>query len=68
MLKEFWVCIKNKIKEDGMIILFLYQDFLKQENLLLTESFDYDGIDFQNDSVNYKGNSYKNIIFAINEI
>ena len=41
-----------------------YQDFLKQENLLITESFDYDGIDFQNDSVNYKGNSYKNIIFA----
>lgn len=41
-----------------------YQEFLKLNNLFLIESFDYDVIDFQNDFVNYKENSYKNIIFA----
>lgn len=41
-----------------------YQAFLKQKNLLFIDTFDYDAIDFQNDSVYYKGNSYKNIIFA----
>lgn len=41
-----------------------YQDFLKTNNLLLTEVFNYSNIVFNDDYVSYNGNSYKNIIFA----
>ena len=41
-----------------------YQDFLFNSNLLSFETFHYDAIEFENDSVIYNGNSYKNIIFA----
>lgn len=41
-----------------------YQKFLFNLNLLSFETFHYDAIEFENDSVIYNGNSYKNIIFA----
>ncbi|WP_177762295.1 NAD(P)/FAD-dependent oxidoreductase [Flavobacterium sp. I3-2] len=41
-----------------------YQNFLFNLNLLSFETFHYDAIEFENDSVIYNGNSYKNIIFA----
>jgi len=45
-------------------LLLHYQDYLKAENHLIEESFDYSLLEIRDDSVKYKNTEAKNIIFA----
>ena len=46
------------------LLLRKYHDYLRLENLLVTESFDYNAIEFGQDFIQYKNHQAKHLIFA----
>ena len=49
---------------DTALLLKVYKDFLSQNNWFENDSFDYSAINFQNNFINYRSLTAKNIVFA----
>lgn len=49
---------------DTAVLLKCYHHFLIEHDLIVFETFDYNQIEVTNEAVLYKGQSYKNVIFA----
>ena len=49
---------------DNALLLNKYREYLKKINLFQEESFDYEALQFETDSIRYKDIQAKNIIFA----
>jgi glycine oxidase len=49
---------------DTALLLNKYREYLKQNNLFLEESFDYDSLQIENEGIRYKDIQAKHIIFA----
>lgn len=49
---------------DTALLLDKYRSYLKENNLFLKESFDYDSLIINNDAIQYRGISARHIIFA----
>jgi len=49
---------------DTALLLKCYHNYLHESGLLIQDTFDYNQLEVKIESVHYKGQSYKNIIFA----
>ncbi len=56
--------LHNVGRVEGELILAHYEKYLKEQQLLLDETFDYDDLVIKDDHVDYQGEIYRHVIFA----